>query len=146
METASEVSSILPEEVVSTKNLSFSSHEIETIVLKSIDMTFSAHSSEEESNMYKNKKVNEWTHSIITNCLKELQHMEKPFKYVVSCIIMQNNGAGLVSAASTYWDANTDGFTKVIWKNDTIYCLVTVFAACTTIQSIHDQQPLPIVD
>ena len=116
------------EEAVVIKNPSFSVEEIESIVSKSIEMILM------NEEMYKNKKVNEWTNSIITTCLKDLQHLEKPFKYVVSCIIMQNNGAGLVSAASTFWDHNKDGFAKVVWKNESIYCLMTVFAACTNIE------------
>ena len=42
---------------------------------------------------YNNKKVNEWTNAIVTSCLKDLQHYGRPFKYVITCVIMQNNGA-----------------------------------------------------
>lgn len=120
------------EALVLTKNDLFSANEIEVIITKSIEVILM------NEDTYKNKKVNEWTNSIITNCLKELQHLEKSFKYVVSCVIMQNNGAGLVSTASTYWDQKQDGYTKLSWKNEAIYCLVTIFAASTSIEDNND--------
>jgi hypothetical protein len=42
-------------------------------------------------------------------CLKRLTGLNKPFKYVVTCVIMQKNGAGLHTASSCYWDNTTDG-------------------------------------
>ena len=42
---------------------------------------------------------------------------------------MQKNGA-LASAASTYWDAERDGLCKVMWENQTMHCVVTVFGTC----------------
>ncbi len=44
---------------------------------------------------YKEEKVTEWSRQIIDNCLKDLMKLNKPFKYVVTCIIQQNNGSGL---------------------------------------------------
>ena len=40
---------------------------------------------------------------------------------------MQKTGAGLVSAASTYWDADRDGLCKVMWENSFMHCVVTVY-------------------
>ena len=58
---------------------------------------------------------------------------------------MQKNGAGLVSAASTYWDASKDGLCKVTWENGTMHCVVTVYGTCVNIDSVasieHQQQP-----
>ena len=44
--------------------------------------------------MYSAKKIHDWTSSIVEAVLKALQAVNKPFKYVVTCIIMQKNGAG----------------------------------------------------
>lgn len=41
--------------------------------------------------------------------MKNLTALNTPFKYVVTCLIMQKNGAGLHTAASCYWDNSTDG-------------------------------------
>ena len=38
--------------------------------------------------------------------LKSLQAVNKPFKYVVTCIIMQKNGAGLHTAST--WSASSN--------------------------------------
>ena len=45
--------------------------------------------------VYQREKVNQWTQQIIENCIKELAKLNKPTKYIVTCIIQQNNGAGL---------------------------------------------------
>ena len=84
--------------------------------------------------IYNNKKVNEWTNAIVTSCLKDLQNYARPFKYVITCLIMQNNGAGLNSSASMVWDKTKDGYCKVTWDNDTINCLVTIFGVSVNIE------------
>lgn len=83
---------------------------------------------------YSNKKVNEWANSIVISCLKDLQNYEKPFKYFITCIIMQNTGAGLNTATSTYWDTTKDGFCKVNFHNKTIHCILTIFGVSVNIE------------
>eukprot|EP01083_Nonionella_stella_P085122 235879_1 len=78
-------------------------------------------------NEYDTNKVNEWTSKIIDNVLKNLQNLNKPFKYVVTTVIMQNNGAGLHSASTCYWDPNADGSCSVKFENKTMHCITTVF-------------------
>jgi hypothetical protein len=34
----------------------------------------------------------------------------------VTCVIMQKNGAGMITATSCYWDKSTDG--KILWFHD----------------------------
>ena len=46
---------------------------------------------------------------MIEEVLKGLVAMDKPFKYVVTCIMMQKNGAGLHTSAACYWDTSRDG-------------------------------------
>ena len=53
--------------------------------------------------VYNGKRIHDWTSSIVESVLKSLQAVNKPFKYVVTCIIMQKNGAGL-HTASTWSD------------------------------------------
>lgn len=45
------------------------------------------------------------------------------------------NGAGLVSAASVYWDASRDGLCKVMWENGTMHCIVTVYGTSVNIEA-----------
>ena len=53
--------------------------------------------------------------------------LNKPFKYIVTCVIMQKNGAGLHTSSSCYWDNSTDGSRTVRWENKSMYCIATVF-------------------
>ena len=48
-------------------------------------------------------------------------------QYIVTCTIMQKNGAGLHTASSCFWDNTTDGSCTVRWENKTMYCIVSVF-------------------
>ena len=59
--------------------------------------------------VYAPKKVGDWTSAIVESVLKLLQAANKPFKYVVTCIIMQKNGAGLHTASTCFWDTKSDG-------------------------------------
>eukprot|EP01059_Diplonema_ambulator_P007212 TRINITY_DN16709_c0_g1_i1.p2 TRINITY_DN16709_c0_g1~~TRINITY_DN16709_c0_g1_i1.p2 ORF type:complete len:131 (+),score=55.68 TRINITY_DN16709_c0_g1_i1:38-394(+) len=74
------------------------------------------------------KKVEGWTSNIIEHVLKRLAEMKKPFKYIVTCIIMQKTGAGLHSSFSAFWDNSADGICCYpLMDNDTIQCVVTVY-------------------
>jgi dynein light chain Tctex-type 1 len=77
---------------------------------------------------YTAKRVHDWTSAIVESVLKALQAANKPFKYVVTCIIMQKNGAGLHTASTCFWDTKTDGSCSVRWDNATMHAIVTVFA------------------
>ncbi|XP_026497601.1 dynein light chain Tctex-type [Vanessa tameamea] len=76
---------------------------------------------------YQHNKVNQWTSAVVESCLCQLTKLQKPYKYVVTCTIMQKNGAGLHTASSCFWDNNTDGSCTVRWENKTMYCIVSVF-------------------
>jgi dynein light chain Tctex-type 1 len=73
-------------------------------------------------------KVSTWTGDVVESVLKELMQLQKPFKYAVNAVIMQRNGAGMLSASSTYWDTDTDGSITVYWCGEHMHCTVTVFA------------------
>lgn len=84
-------------------------------------------------------QVNEWTNTIVAGCLKQLQELSRPFKYVITSIIMQKNGAGLNTSSSQFWDANKDGMIKIPWSNLTMSCIVTVYGVAV---NIDDPQEL----
>ncbi|CAH8874565.1 unnamed protein product [Trichobilharzia szidati] len=79
------------------------------------------------SSSYSQSKVQLWTSTVIEQCLNHLTKLGKPFKYIVTCIIMQKSGAGLHTASSCYWDSTTDGSCTVKWENKSMYFIVTVF-------------------
>lgn len=78
-------------------------------------------------------KTKDWSNSIIQSSLKGLQSLNRPYKYCLISTIMQKNGAGLVSAASVYWDPSKDGVCKVSWENETMHCVVAVFGVSTNV-------------
>ncbi|XP_049445820.1 dynein light chain Tctex-type 1-like isoform X1 [Epinephelus fuscoguttatus] len=81
-------------------------------------------------NAYQHSRVNQWTTSVAEQCLSHLSKLGKPFKYIgallqcnnnilmveknepqalmVTCIIMQKNGADLQTASTCFWDNSTD--------------------------------------
>lgn len=94
--------------------------DVSNIVKESLDVVL-------QSQQYNPDKVGQWTNACLENCLKRLTALNKPFKYVVTCLIMQKNGAGLHTAASCFWDNATDGSRTVRWENKTMYCICSVF-------------------
>ncbi|TDH00460.1 hypothetical protein EPR50_G00188750, partial [Perca flavescens] len=78
-------------------------------------------------NAYQHSRVNQWSTSVVEQCLSQLSKLGKPFKYIVTCIIMQKNGAGLQTASTCFWDNSSDGSCAVRWENKSMYCIVNVF-------------------
>ncbi|KAF1497782.1 Dynein light chain Tctex-type 1, partial [Eudyptula minor novaehollandiae] len=66
-------------------------------------------------NAYQHSKVNQWTTSVVEQTLSQLTKLGKPFKYIVTCVIMQKNGAGLHTASSCFWDNSSDGKEHNCW-------------------------------
>ncbi|XP_064408166.1 dynein light chain Tctex-type 1-like isoform X2 [Latimeria chalumnae] len=78
-------------------------------------------------NIYQHNRVNQWTSSVVETCLNQLTKLGKPFKYIVTCVILQKNGAGLHTTSSCFWDNTVDGSCTVRWENKTMYCILSVF-------------------
>jgi dynein light chain Tctex-type 1 len=108
----------------------FSSNDIEVVIKSAIRSVLT------ESVHFNSHKVNDWSNSIISAALKGLQSLNRPYKYAITVILMQKNGAGLVSAASTFWDVNKDGLCKVMWANQTTHCIVTVYGISVNVDDI----------
>ena len=81
-----------------------------------------------ENVVYSKEKVNDWCRQIIDLCIKELSKLNKEFKYAVTCIITQNNGCGLHTAATAFWEPKKDGLISAQFGSATFYCIVTIFA------------------
>merc|ERR1712150_427690 len=98
----------------------FMLEDVEMIAKTSIDSVL-------KGNLYNAKKVDVWCNSVVSGCIKALLAQGKPFKYIVTCIIMQKNGAGMTTCAGFRWDQRKDGQCKVLWEEDTMACIVTVY-------------------
>ena len=75
------------------------------------------------------KKVDGWSKDIIEFTLKSLAELKKPFKYVVTCMIVQKNGAGISSATMALWDNMRDSLHSVPYEGDHVHCITTVYWA-----------------
>ncbi|KAI3388012.1 hypothetical protein SNEBB_010315 [Seison nebaliae] len=75
---------------------------------------------------YNAGKVDEWTNDIIEQCLLSLLHLNRPFKYIVTCTILQKTGAGYHMVCSYYWDQTSDGVTTIRWESRTLYVIKTI--------------------
>ncbi|KAK2878802.1 hypothetical protein Q8A67_019593 [Cirrhinus molitorella] len=104
----------------SAEETTFVVEEITTVIKETVESTIG-------NNSYQHSKINQWTSNIVELSLSQLTKLGKPFKYIVTCIILQKNGAGLHTASSCFWDNSTDGSCTVRWENKTIYCIVSVF-------------------
>ncbi|CAM9558649.1 unnamed protein product [Ectocarpus sp. 8 AP-2014] len=109
----------------------FSSEDVDTIVKNAITGCLT-------DVMYNPKKVTDWTNTIVDNCLKELQPLNKPYKYIITCIIMQKNGAGVNTCASMVWDTTKDNFCQVPWENQNMHCIVTVYGCAVHIDNANE--------
>ena len=104
----------------SGEDTAFVYDEISNIIKEAIEATIGG-------NSYQHNKVNQWTSNVVEQCLNQLTKLGKPFKYIVNCVIMQKNGAGLNMSNSCFWDNTTDGSCTVRWENKTMYCIVSIF-------------------
>ena len=100
--------------------IAFAADEVSNIIKESVDTVL-------QSEQYNVDKVGQWTNNCMECCLKRLTALAKPYKYVVTCLIMQKTGAGLHSAASCFWDNATDGSRTVRWENKTMIVITSVF-------------------
>ncbi|CAG9855707.1 unnamed protein product [Phyllotreta striolata] len=76
---------------------------------------------------YKQERIQMWTSNISEQILSLLSKLNKLFKYIVTCSILQRSGAGLHTASTCYWDNSTDGVCTVRWENKNLYCIVSVY-------------------
>lgn len=108
------------EDLQNSEESAFVVEDVNNIIKDSIDHTL-------QSAEYQHNKVAQWTSNIVEQALKRLTSLNKPFKYIVTAIIMQKNGAGLHTASSCFWDNTSDGSCTVRWENKTMYCIVSVY-------------------
>ena len=77
---------------------------------------------------FRASKVKEWVAAIGSMLVKDARDVSESFKYMSSVLILQNNGAGLTSSSSCFFDCTTDGSVTVRWENKAMCCIVTMFA------------------
>ncbi|OQS07966.1 hypothetical protein THRCLA_00055 [Thraustotheca clavata] len=102
---------IMVDDLQSSEELAFVAEEVDRIILQTVDYIL-------RDQTYDDNNVAHWVDSICDGIMKGLGELRKPLKYIVSCIIMQKNGAGVHSAVSCHWDTAIDGAHVVKWPSD----------------------------
>ncbi|ORZ20227.1 dynein light chain [Absidia repens] len=77
---------------------------------------------------YSHSKVPAWNSTIVETCLKKLRASNSNYKFIVTCVIMQKNGAGFYAGSSVYWDNLHDGSTSYRHETKSLYAITNVFA------------------
>ncbi|RKP34602.1 flagellar inner arm dynein light chain Tctex1 [Dimargaris cristalligena] len=95
------------------------SDEIRLILKKAIDIVV-------DNSEYKHSKVVEWNGSILEYALRKITALPRsqPYKYIVTCKIIQNNGHGYHSCSTGTWNPQTDE--HITYKFDTNNMIVVV--------------------
>jgi len=99
------------DDLASSEELAFIPEQVEPILWKVVEDVL-------KPVAYDEALVQQWIDTICSRCLKELADMKKPYKYVVTCQIVQKNGAGHHTAHSCYWNREDDNLAIVSWPND----------------------------
>ena len=114
------------------EEMDFNNEQIEKLAKEAINQVFPQPTDPKKKDEivtyeYERGKVNQWTQQIIDHAIKELAKLNKKFKYVVTCVIQQDVGAGLHSATCTYWEGHCDGYITVNLTQPTFTVFLTVF-------------------
>mmetsp|Transcript_35772 Transcript_35772/g.36480 ORF Transcript_35772/g.36480 Transcript_35772/m.36480 type:complete len:121 (+) Transcript_35772:240-602(+) len=115
------------DDLQTSDELTFIPEQIEPIVYECIESVL-------KDKSYNDLHVQGWVDEICSRLTKDLIDTNKPFKYIVSCAIMQKNGAGLHVGHSAHWDAGNDNCLVTRWPNDKrkdpnarVVCVISVF-------------------
>lgn len=78
---------------------------------------------------YQHQTTNQWSQQAVEKITTTLVKLNKPYKFIVTCVIMQTTtGAGLSVAHTCYWDKSADYSFTVRWENKSVVVIVNVFA------------------
>lgn len=102
-------------------NENFNQDEVKVLIKEAIESNIS-------NQPYHHNKVPQWNSNIVEMTLKKLSGLNKSFKFIVTCVIMQRTGAGLHVGSSCFWDSTTDGCCTFEYDSKTMVVVVNVFA------------------
>ena len=82
---------------------------------------------------YKHSDVGAWNNEIVNGVINQLANNDPDVKYIVTCTVVQKNGAGLNSSTTCYWNNARDQWYVVRWENKYLHCLVHIY--CITLKA-----------
>jgi len=77
---------------------------------------------------FRYSEVSQWTKEIMETAIRNLTALRKPYKYIVNCVVLQKKGAAFHQASSCYWDSANDLTFSYRWENNSMHCILSVFA------------------
>ncbi|CAD7950328.1 unnamed protein product [Amoebophrya sp. A25] len=101
----------MSEEKDETEEVGWSSDEVDRILLETCDQVLL-------NEVYSDAMVPSWVNLICETAMFRLNETRKPFKWIVSCLIMQKNGAGVHASTAAFWDVTNDGLLTTVWPRD----------------------------
>ncbi|KAI7904654.1 Tctex-1 [Cokeromyces recurvatus] len=104
-----------------TDEKKFNSEEVTTLIKEAIGEIVA-------DSEYSYSKVSHWNSTIIKTCLNKLKSMNNNYKYIITCVILQNKGAGFYASSSAYWDNQNDGSASYCYESKSLHVIVNVFA------------------
>ena len=108
-------------------DMSFPNEDIQRCVFENIESVL-------ETAMWDEKMVPIWKNQIIEKSMKSLIDMKIPYKFIVTCMLIQKSDKHCFSSVSVNWENNSDGVEQVIYPpirnkesaSKTVQCLCTV--------------------
>lgn len=77
---------------------------------------------------YKGDEHTDLVKSIANDTKAALRDMGRDKRYLVQVSLGENKGQGVQVGMRCFWDKETDDYTVVQFKNETIFCMVVAFA------------------
>ncbi|KAI8973804.1 dynein light chain [Mycotypha africana] len=106
---------------ICTADEKFTADEIQSIIKDTVEQVLN-------NEEYAHSKVPQWNSNIIDACLTKLKEGSKNHKYIVTCIILQNKGAGFYAGSTVYWDNQNDASASYRFESKSMFAIVNVFA------------------
>mmetsp|Transcript_27167 Transcript_27167/g.61649 ORF Transcript_27167/g.61649 Transcript_27167/m.61649 type:complete len:138 (-) Transcript_27167:138-551(-) len=99
-----------------------SAREIDSIVRRAIGDVLG-------DSQYSVEMADLWCDQIMERTLKQIASIGWPFKYIATCVISrQTGGVVLDTAATAFWDTQSDSLCCTRRGNGMVDCIVTVYA------------------
>ena len=78
---------------------------------------------------YNDSMIKEWTNNIISNVLKELEKTKVPkYKFIAHCLVLSSRSQYVNDVQMAIWDSNEDVKITTKWANETMQCIVSLWA------------------
>lgn len=82
-----------------------------------------------DNHEYKPERVDKWCSDIVSNILSSLKDTKTPqFKFVSSCMILSRRSQFVNETQIALWDTDRDIKITTKWANETMQCIVSVWA------------------